>query len=55
MYNPHSPKARVRARKRDYARAKHLEDLLQPSKHPPPEWMNNPELLPKKPPKKEGV
>lgn len=36
--------------KQAYAREKHIEDLLQPPKNPPPDWLNDPSLLPKKPP-----
>ena len=39
-----------KAEKRAYAQAKFLEELVQPPKEPPPEWMSDPELLPKKPP-----
>lgn len=33
-----------------YAREKHLEDLMLPPKNPPPAWLSDPSLLPKKPP-----
>lgn len=39
-----------KAEKRAYAQQKFLEDLVAPPKNPPPEWLNDPSLLPKKPP-----
>ena len=39
-----------KAEKREYAREKHIEALLEPPKEPLPEWLFNPALLPKKPP-----
>ena len=36
--------------KRDYAREKAAEELLQSPKTPPPPWLSDPSLLPKKPP-----
>jgi hypothetical protein len=39
--------------KRAYARDKFVEELIVPSrKHPLPAWMNDPSLLPKKPPQR---
>lgn len=39
-----------KAEKRAYAQEKHMEDLMQPPKAPLAEWLNDPTLLPKKPP-----
>jgi hypothetical protein len=39
-----------KAEKRAYAQKKFAEELLQPPKNPPPAWLNDPSLLPKKPP-----
>lgn len=39
--------------KRAYAKEKALEDLLLPPKHPPPAWMSDTRLLPRRPPGKE--
>jgi hypothetical protein len=39
-----------KAEKRAYAQQKFLEELVQPPKNPPPAWLNDPTLLPKKPP-----
>lgn len=39
-----------KAEKRAYAQQKFMEELVQPPKNPPPEWTENKELLPKKPP-----
>jgi len=36
--------------KRAYAQQRFLEELVAPPKNPPPEWLNDPSLLPKKPP-----
>ena len=36
--------------KMQYAREKAAEELLMPPKAPPPEWLSNPSLLPKRPP-----
>lgn len=41
-----------RAEKMAYAQEKHMEDLLQPPKNPPPAWLSDPSLLPKRPPGK---
>ena len=40
-----------KAEKRAYAQQKAMEELVQPPKNPPPAWLNDPSLLPKKPPK----
>lgn len=37
-----------------YAREQHLKNLLEPPKNPPPEWLADPTLLPKKPPARRG-
>lgn len=39
-----------KAEKRAYAQQKFLEELVQPPKNPPPAWLSDPSLLPKKPP-----
>lgn len=39
-----------KAEKRAYAQQKFVEELVQPPKNPPPAWLNDPTLLPKKPP-----
>jgi hypothetical protein len=39
-----------RSEKRAYAQKK----LVQPPKNPPPEWLSDPTLLPKKPPTRAG-
>lgn len=39
-----------KAEKRAYAQQKFAEELVQPPKNPPPAWLNDPSLLPKKPP-----
>ena len=39
-----------KAQKRAYAQMKAMEELLTPSKHPPPAWLSDPSILPKKPP-----
>lgn len=39
-----------KAEKRAYAKQKFAEDLIQPPKNPPPAWLSDPSLLPKKPP-----
>ncbi len=36
--------------KRAYAQKKAAEELLEPPKSPPPAWLSDPSLLPKKPP-----
>jgi hypothetical protein len=36
--------------KQAYAKEKAMEELLSPPKNPPPAWLENPDLLPKKPP-----
>lgn len=36
--------------KQAYAKEKAMEELLLPSKTPPPAWLSDPSLLPKKPP-----
>lgn len=42
-----------KAEKRAYAQQKFVEDLVLPPKNPPPAWLSDPSLLPKKPPKAE--
>lgn len=39
-----------KAEKRAYAQQKFVEELVQPPKNPPPAWLADPSLLPKKPP-----
>lgn len=39
-----------KAEKRAYAREKFVESLLEPPKNPPPAWLSDRALLPKKPP-----
>lgn len=39
-----------KAEKRAYAKQRFAEELVQPPKEPPPEWLSNPDLLPRKPP-----
>jgi hypothetical protein len=41
-----------REEKREYARQKFVEELVQPPKNPPPEWLFDRTLLPMKPPGK---
>ena len=36
--------------KKQYAQEKASEELLLPPKSPPPAWLSDPSLLPKKPP-----
>jgi hypothetical protein len=36
--------------KQAYAKEKAMEELVTPPKNPPPAWLSNPALLPKKPP-----
>ena len=36
--------------KQAYAKEKAMEELVKPPKNPPPSWLNDPNLLPKKPP-----
>jgi hypothetical protein len=43
---------RERDKKIEIAKDKALKKLLEPTDVPPPEWMNNPGLLPKRPPRK---
>ena len=38
--------------KQAYAKEKAMEELLTPPKNPPPPWLSDPKLLPKKPPQK---
>ncbi len=47
---PRAKRGYSKKEKRDYARDKALEALLLPPKNPPPAWLTNPDLLPKKPP-----
>lgn len=39
-----------KAEKREYARQKFVEDLVLPPKNPPPAWLSDSSLLPKRPP-----
>jgi hypothetical protein len=39
-----------KAEKRAYAQQKFAEELVTPPKNPPPAWLSDPSLLPKKPP-----
>jgi len=39
-----------RSEKRDYAKRMREEELVLPPKDPPPAWLTDPSLLPKKPP-----
>ena len=39
-----------KAEKRAYAQQKFMEELVMPPKNPPPKWLEDPSLLPKKPP-----
>lgn len=36
--------------KQAYAKEKAMEELVAPPKNPPPAWLSDPSLLPKKPP-----
>lgn len=44
-----------KAAKRAYARDKASEELLLPPKSPPPAWLSDSSLLPKKPPGRGGA
>lgn len=39
-----------KAQKREYAQKMFAEELLSKPKEPPPAWLNDPSLLPKRPP-----
>ncbi len=44
-----------KAEKQAYARKMHEEALLEQPKNPPPAWLSDPTLLPKKPPGRTGT